>query len=222
VVLLSLAGALWLADSVGRRMGQSSALMLGATAAHSFATLNYLWRSRFEAPQKIATAAAMFSLVVAILSETMFRNFALHGFDTVWTLSELGVVAACLWIWWTRRDPAMENRSATFFGMGSYATLLLIDARILGHIWPPLVTASFAVAGAAFLIFARRQRDAQTLRRLGGLTMVVVLARLFMIDLARVETIWRVILFLGCGALFLFTSHRLQAPSSDAHPESAG
>jgi uncharacterized membrane protein len=48
------------------------------------------------------------------------------------------------------------------------------------------------------------------MRRLGSITLVLVVARLLLVDLARVETIWRVLLFLGCGALFLLTSYRLQ------------
>jgi uncharacterized membrane protein len=91
---------------------------------------------------------------------------------------------------------------------------MFIDARILGEVWPPLVTASFAIAGAVVLMIGRSQKDARTLRQLGGFTLIVVVLRLFMIDLARVETIWRVLLFLGVGALFLFTSHRLQPRSS--------
>jgi uncharacterized membrane protein len=82
----------------------------------------------------------------------------------------------------------------------------------LGHVWPPLVTASFAVAGTALLVGGRDRAENATLRRLGGFTLLLVVARLLLIDLARVETIWRVLLFLVCGALFLFTSHRLQAP----------
>jgi uncharacterized membrane protein len=84
-----------------------------------------------------------------------------------------------------------------------------------------LITATYAVAGAALLILARGRTEGQALRRLGGLTLVVVVARLFMFDLARVETIWRVLLFLGCGALFLFTSHRLQESGGSPSGESA-
>jgi hypothetical protein len=161
VVILSLAGTLWLADSVGSRVGQSSALMLGAAAAHAFATLNYLWRSEFIAPQKVAIATVVLCLSLALLSETMFRNFALHGFDIVWTLAELGVIATCLWIWWSRRNS--PTGLTGFLGIGSYVALMLIDARILGQIWPPLITASFAIAGAAFLMFARGRHDARVL-----------------------------------------------------------
>ena len=218
----SLAGIVWLADSVGNPLGQSSALMLGAAAAHSFAVLSYLKDSRFVAPQKFATATALFCLVVVMLSETLFRNLAFQGFDAAWTVAELGVVGTCLFIWRTRRDPDAPPALGALLGVGSYLALMLIDSRILGRIWPPLITASFAVAGAAFLIYARGHPEGRTLRRLGGFTLVVVFARLFIVDLARVETIWRVILFLGCGALFLFTSHRLQSPSSNTPTEPVG
>ena len=220
-VVLSLAGTLWMADSVGSRASQSSAIMLGAAAAHAFATLNYLWKSPFVAAQKVAIATATFCLFVVVLSETMFRNFAFRGFDVVWTLAELGVIGTCLFIWWTRRDEVTRFALATLVGIGSYVALMLIDARILGRVWPPLITASFAVAGALFLFFARGRPGTRMLRQLGAFTLIVVFVRLFMIDLARVETIWRVVLFLGCGALFLFTSHRLQSAPSGTPAERA-
>jgi uncharacterized membrane protein len=43
--------------------------------------------------------------------------------------------------------------------------------------------------------------------------MVIVVVRLLMVDLSSVETIWRVLLFLVIGALFLYTGYRMQ-PSS--------
>lgn len=217
-VVWSLAGVLWLADSIGAAIGESSALMLLAVALHAFLTLRYLLRSRFAAPQKVALAAAAFCIVVVILSETLFRNFALKDFDMAWTVAELTVALVCVWIWWTRRQADGPARVPTFFGIGAYVSLLFIDARILGGIWPPLITASFAVAGVAFLIYARRTRGSRTLRRLGGFTLLLVFARLFVIDLDRVETIWRVLLFLGCGALFLLASHRSQIPANPGEP----
>ena len=213
-VVWSLAGILWLADFTGTRTGQSSAFTLGAAAAHSFGALKYLRGSVFAAAQKISGFTAGFALLVVLLSETLFRNLALHGFDIWWTVAELMVVAACAYVWWTRRRPLEPLALPTVFGTGSYIALMFIDARILGEVWPPLVTASFAIAGAVVLMIGRSQKDARTLRQLGGFTLIVVVLRLFMIDLARVETIWRVLLFLGVGALFLFTSHRLQPRSS--------
>ncbi len=40
--------------------------------------------------------------------------------------------------------------------------------------------------------------------------MLIVVARLLLVDLSSVEAIWRVLLFLVCGALFLYTGYRMQ------------
>ena len=221
-VVWSLAGILWLADSVGSPSGKASAFMLAAAAAHAWGVLAYLRRSNFTAPQKIALATAIYCLVVVLVTETIFEGLVFHGYDAVWTIAELVVAGVCLWIWWTRRSEQEQLGLPSISGIGAYLALMLIDARILGRVWPPLITASFAVAGALLLIIGNGQRDARRVRRLGGFTLLVVVARLFMIDLARVETIWRVLLFLGCGALFLFTSHRLQGHSAGSNTEPAG
>jgi uncharacterized membrane protein len=77
-------------------------------------------------------------------------------------------------------------------------------------VWPPLVTTSYAVLGAVLLVLSRRPGMSPLLRYLGGLTMMVVVARLLLVDLSTLETIWRVLLFLVCGALFLYTGYRMQ------------
>ena len=206
----SLAGILWLANSIGSRWSVASELMLSGTALHSVATLYYLRNSRFIPPQKIAIACTCFCAAVVLSSETMFRNFANGGFDAGWTVAELVVIAASFWIWRIRRSDDNGMSMTGLFALASYVSLLFVDARIFNHIWPPLVTATMAVAGAALVMVGRTRSHATPLRRLGAFTLVIVVTRLFMLDLARVETIWRVLLFLGCGALFLFTSHRLQ------------
>jgi hypothetical protein len=132
------------------------------------------------------------------------------GFDALWTISELAAIASSIWIWWNYRKPSDPFAFSSLFGIAAYVAILLVDSRILGQIWPPLVTASYAIAGAALLISGRSREEAATLRKLGGATLAIVVFRLFFVDLAQVETIWRVLLFMGCGGLFLFTSHRLQ------------
>ena len=82
--------------------------------------------------------------------------------------------------------------------------------RALEPVWPPLVTTSYAVLGAVLLVLSRREGGNPMLRQLGGATMLVVVARLLLVDLSSVETIWRVLLFLVIGALFLYTGQRLQ------------
>jgi uncharacterized membrane protein len=85
-------------------------------------------------------------------------------------------------------------------------------------VWPPLVTTSYAVLGAVLLVMSRKPGSNQLLRRLGGVTMLIVVARLLLVDLSSVETIWRVLLFLVCGAVFLYTGYRLQ-PSAAGEAE---
>ena len=51
-------------------------------------------------------------------------------------------------------------------------------------------------------------------RQLGGATMLIVVARLFVVDMASVEAVWRVVLFLAIGAVFLFAGYKLQPTRS--------
>jgi uncharacterized membrane protein len=208
--LWSLAGTLWLADTAGSRVGESAAFMLFGAAFHSFVTVYYLRHSRFEGARKLGLIAAAVCLLTVLLWEVVAQATRPFGYETWWTVAEIATIAACVWIWSNYRKPEDARSPASLFGIVSYLAILFVDARVLGRIWPPLVTASFAIAGTALLISGRARPEAVTLRRLGGLTLVLVVGRLLMIDLARVETIWRVLLFMGCGALFLFTSHRLQ------------
>ena len=72
------------------------------------------------------------------------------------------------------------------------------------------MTATYAIFGAALLVMSRRRGGERLLRQLGGVTMLIVVARLFFVDLASVETVWRVLLFLAIGAVFLYAAYRLQ------------
>jgi uncharacterized membrane protein len=56
---------------------------------------------------------------------------------------------------------------------------------------------------------SRREGSHSVLKYLGGATMLIVVARLLLVDLSSVETIWRVLLFLVCGAVFLYTGYRM-------------
>lgn len=221
VAVWSLAGTLWLADAAGSRMGESSAFVLFAAAFHAFVTVFYLRQSAFQGARKVGLITAAVCVLTAGLWEVATRATLPFGFQPYWTIAELATIGTCMWIWWNYRKPEDPFAFASLFGIASYLAIMLVDARVLGRIWPPLVTASFAVAGTALLISGRSRPEARTLRRLGGFTLVVVVLRLFMIDLARVETIWRVLLFMGCGALFLLTSHRLQASRQTSNADSA-
>ena len=71
----------------------------------------------------------------------------------------------------------------------AYLAGLTVVWRALEPVWPPLVTTSYAVLGAVILVMSRRPGSNPLLRRLGGVTMLVVVARLLLVDLSAVETI---------------------------------
>jgi uncharacterized membrane protein len=209
VALWSLAGlGVTVADATPAPL-DSAALTLLAISIHALVVLELTHASRYAVPRRIALATSLGALFTVLFSELIARS-AGGLFDAQWLIAELAAVALAFWVWFNRRHFGIDA-FARVLGVGGYIALLVIDARVLGDIWQPLVTASYAVAGAALLMVARGSDGANAMRRLGSVTLVIVVARLLLVDLARVETIWRVLLFLGCGALFLVTSHRLQA-----------
>jgi uncharacterized membrane protein len=135
------------------------------------------------------------------------------------SIAELIAIAAGALGWREMRRRNVGGDAANTLILMCYGALLLVDARVLGEIWRPLVTASFAIAGT-LLLFMSRKENSKILRTVGGATLALVVLRLFFVDMRGVDTIWRVLLFLGIGALFLFTSRQLQAARPQTPSES--
>ena len=51
-------------------------------------------------------------------------------------------------------------------------------------------------------------------------TLFVVVAKLFLVDLAKLETLWRVLLFLGFGFVFLLLSYYFKPLLKEKRPAS--
>ncbi|MEM8560415.1 MAG: DUF2339 domain-containing protein, partial [Bacteroidota bacterium] len=51
------------------------------------------------------------------------------------------------------------------------------------------------------------QRRSEFVRRVGLATLLVVVGKLFVVDLAELDAIWRILLFLGFGALLMLISY---------------
>ena len=127
-----------------------------------------------------------------------------------WTLAEAIVLGLTTWHWRSMREDSSQDMNSNIFAIIGYGALLLVLARVLGAIWMPLVTASYAFAGAALLVASREGEGRKLLLRLGGVTMLLVVGRLIVVDMSSVETIWRVLLFLACGVGFVAMSYRMQ------------
>jgi hypothetical protein len=108
---------------------------------------------------------------------------------------------------------------------------LAAHAALLAWIWRELsllpdgdayVTIAWGLYAAGLLVIGLRI-DGVELVRGGMATLFLVVTKLFLWDLAGVEAIWRVLLFLGFGGLFLVLSYYLQALwRPDAHNGTTG
>lgn len=106
---------------------------------------------------------------------------------------------------------------------------------LLGWLWRELVplpggqgyaSVAWGAYAVVLLVLAMRQHST-LLERTAVATLLLVTAKLFLVDLAALEAIWRVMLFVGVGGAFLFLSYALQTwrrsqPAEDAEPQAAG
>jgi hypothetical protein len=147
------------------------------------------------------------------------------GFEDVglvhlrWVLSGIATIGCAGLVAQTLIEDAAEKVQGIVLAVAAYVAGLTVVWRALEPVWPPLVTTSYAALGAVLLVLSRRPGSNPLLRRLGGVTMLVVVARLLLVDLSSVETIWRILLFLVCGALFLYTGYRMQPSTVGEAPK---
>lgn len=64
---------------------------------------------------------------------------------------------------------------------------------------------------AVLLLIVGLRKNVKSVRTAAILTLLLVVGKLFLIDLARLEAIWRILLFLGFGGLFLLLSYYFQS-----------
>jgi uncharacterized membrane protein len=114
-------------------------------------------------------------------------------------LADAGVIAAGLAAsWWVEEDARSWYR-------------LIAHAAILGLLWRELsalpagggmATAAWGVYGLALLLLLKRARN------VGLATLFLAAAKLVIVDLSQVDPVWRILLSLGFGAVFLAISYR--------------
>jgi uncharacterized membrane protein len=147
-----------------------------------------------------------------------------------------GIFAACAVWFLIRLDQAgiAGNWRATadlaVIGAAVVASLQLASARavriylfavhgaVLAWLWrelaplaagAALVSTAWGAYGLALLVFALRRR-VELLQKTAIATLLLMVAKLFVVDLAALEAIWRILLFLGLGGLFLTISYLLR------------
>ena len=168
----------------------------------------YFAPRQFAGPRTLAKLTIVIALMEIAGYELSFNDTSLV--HARWVASELVTLGAAAFI--SRR--LIANTAERIQGMvlagASYLVGLIVVWSALNPVWPPLVTTSYAIIGAVLLILSRRDKANSLYMYLGGVTMLIVVGRLLLIDLATVETIWRVLLFLVCGGVFLITAYQMQ------------
>jgi hypothetical protein len=200
------AAALWIWTGLASLVPDPEAF---AIVAVSSSAIFWIFERRMAGPRvigKLAIAWALLSIVGHELS--VVPNLTLLHWR--WVLSGFVVVVATAWIVHRLMIEPQERKQALILGVAGHLTLLVMLWSALKPVWSPLVSTSYALLGAAMLILSRREAADRSLRYLGAATMAIVVVRLFVVDLAEVETIWRVLLFLLIGGVFLFTANRMK------------
>ena len=191
---------------LGLVMMTLNAATLPLMAAHAGLSRMLPREQRFHSPRLIARATIAVALGLVIVQATVVAA----GSNVRWSWIIGGIISLAIGAGVTALMMAEDERSGASYAVLTFIALLLIANNALGAFWPPLVTVGYAFIGAGLLIAGSRPHARRILRQLGSATMIIVALRLIFVDLASVATIWRVLLFLVCGGLFLLTAYRLQ------------
>ncbi len=138
----------------------------------------------------------------------------------LWGISDLAIVAL-LALTTLTIGPYWPQRVANAYRLAVHVAFLAWLWRELsmlpgGDGWVTVAWGLYAVG----LLIAGLRLDYASLARGGMVTLFVVVGKLFLVDLAEVEAIWRVLLFLGFGGLFLILSYYLRSlwqPKAGTH-----
>ena len=162
----------------------------------------------------------LFAVVSLVLANRLL-SVAVEGtpvFNTP-ALSNLAVIAVGLAISFALR-PGKEQRA---YRLAVHAGLLGWSLRELSSLegGQGYVTIAWGIYAIALLVVGMRRNFAQ-LRMVAMGTLLLVVAKLFMVDLAQLEAIWRILLFLGFGGVFLILGYYFQSlwkPEADPEDE---
>lgn len=199
------AAVFWTVIGVGRLAPTPESLPASALVAAL--VINSVTR-QFAGPRALAQLTIGLALLTISGHELSFADSGLVHLQ--WVVSEIVTLGVAAFIARQLIAETPNEKQGIVLTAASYLTALIVVWRVLNPVWAPLVTTSYAILGAVLLILSRREGAHSLTRYLGGATMLIVVGRLLLVDFSSLETIWRVLLFLVCGAVFLYTGYRMQ------------
>ncbi len=164
-----------------------------------------------------AVGAHALSAIVALwLGTRLLGGADMHGppataVFNLWGLTDLAIIAL-LALTPLAISPHRPRRIADIYRLAVHVAFLAWLWREFatlpgGDGWVTVAWGLYAVG----LLIAGLRFDYAALIRGGMVTLFIVVGKLFLVDLAEVEALWRVLLFLGFGALFLTLSYYLRS-----------
>ena len=176
--------------------------LLVAWAAEA-AVLHYI-AHRTRSPATRVTGQFLFVIALLWLASRLVELDVARPFFTTTALTDLIVIGMMLAA--TKALPTAKAR---------WTYLLVVHAALLGFLWRELsgvpngngyVTISWGVYAIGLVVYGL-VRGSGPMRGAGVATLMLVVGKLFLVDLARVEPIVRILLFLGFGVVFLALSY---------------
>jgi uncharacterized membrane protein len=104
-----------------------------------------------------------------------------------------------------------SNTEKAIYQIYAYLAFLLLIYRELVDLnyGQGFISVAWGTIGILLLIFSLRMNNKQ-LRQVAMATLFLVVGKLFLVDLSALDTIWRVLLFLGFGVIFMLISYFFQ------------
>lgn len=173
------------------------------TLAAQGTVMHYLAR-RFDDRGTQLRAHLLFLATILWLVYRIFDNVPGTAFFTAGALTDLVVIGCFLLssFAFAQSGEVVAYRVAThFLWMGWLARELSAFDNGLA-----LISIVWGLYGV-ILLLAGLRLDRAVLRSAGLLTLLIVVGKLFLLDLATVAAIWRILLFMGFGGAFLLLSY---------------
>ncbi len=184
--LIALAGGAAVVHFVARKMSDVVVSFLG----HALFAIAAMWLAgrlasdaMFAEPEATVflNVGAVSDLTVIVLAVVSTLAFSSAGARAIYRASAHAALLAWMWC---ELSPLANGEAYATIAWGIYASVILVAGLRTGRVW---------------------------IVRAGVATLLLVAAKLLVVDLAEVEAIWRILLFLGFGGTFLTLSYFLQS-----------
>lgn len=164
------------------------------------------------------SAHILFGIVILWLFNLMrfsFGTSAMLGWEGITQLAFLAAGGMLLPKWIKKSDIRLVYRivSHVVFLIWIYQAIAPLES---GQAW---VTVAWGAYGIILLVLGFIQYG-RRIRLAGMSTIFLMVGKLFLVDLSQLQAIWRILLFMGFGAVFLFLGYYWQRQMNKGNTES--